>query len=111
MHEFLNTEPIAANDDPSSSHITADEITVNGTRNAQKAVVLRGVRLLQDVTSAELARRLGITRHITGRRLPDLEADGLVVRLGMRACTVTGRKVLHWGPVSNTEANDKGEAQ
>jgi len=94
---MLNRAPIAANVDPITSHLAAAEITSNGTRDTQKRAVLNA--LLEEplnITSMELARRMGVDRHMVAKRLPDLEDDGLVERQPERNCSVTKRKAITW---------------
>ena len=54
-------------------------------------------------TANELARisQDRDTRTI-GRRLPELEKKGLVIRGGPRRCEITGRKATIWYPVGST---------
>jgi hypothetical protein len=93
--------PLAANSDPASSHIAAAEITANGTRAAQKLAVLEALKSLPGSTSMELAQVARLDRHRVARRLPDLEADGLVRR---GACAVTGRQAITWRAEEAPEA-------
>ena len=95
--DFENRAPIAANADPITSHLAAEEITSNGTRDTQKRAVLNA--LMEEplnITSMELARRMGVDRHMVAKRLPDLEDDGLVERQPERNCSVTKRKAITW---------------
>jgi len=90
LNTFPNRQPLAAGSDPVSSHLAGATITESGSRNNQKAALLawlRGAR--EPLTSAEIAAAGGFDRHGVGRRLPDLEQDGLVERCGKRTCRQT----------------------
>lgn len=93
---------IAANADPKTSHLAAEEFTKSGARKRQKTTVLELLRIAvnrhggMSRTSAELAAEWGMDRHAVARRLPDLEADGLVRRMGVRNCGVGGGPAVTW---------------
>lgn len=93
---FPHRQRIAANADPATSHAAAHELTKSGKRATQKATVLRALEIRPWSTSAELARVAKLDRHMVARRLPDLEADGLVVRQPVRNCNVTGKLATTW---------------
>ncbi len=99
--EKFELEPIARNDDPITSHLAANAITHSGKRAAQKLQVLEGLKAHPRSTSAELASFLGLSRHITGRRLPDLRYDGKVVNIGIGQCSVSHRPALLWLAVAD----------
>lgn len=94
---YGNKQPIARNSDPVTSHIAAEDITASGLRNSQKAEVLRWLKDSREApTSAELAHRSGLDRHMVARRLPDLERDGLVRKGASRDCGVSNRPAVTW---------------
>jgi CRP-like cAMP-binding protein len=66
--------------DPETSHQAAREITASGLRATQARKVLAAVAAHPGRTSAELAELAGLSRYTTARRLPELEAHGLVRR-------------------------------
>ena len=93
----VDSQPIAANADPFTSHLAGLEITTSGQRTSEKRRVLEALKLEPlYITSAELAIRTGLDRHLVARRLPDLAEDGLVERCAARNCSVTGRKAITW---------------
>jgi hypothetical protein len=94
---FENTAPIAANADPITSHLAAEELTESGARDAQKYAVLSALRgELVPPTSRELARTSQMDRYVVARRLPDLEADGWARKVGQRKCSITDRQCVTW---------------
>jgi hypothetical protein len=102
VEPFPNSERIAANADPASSHIAASEITRSGLRGRQKRLVLQALGFFKDPpTSAELAQLGKIDRYTVARRLPDLMHDGLVEQGIIRSCSVTGRKAVTWKVVQH----------
>lgn len=96
---FSNRAPIAANVDPLSSHLAAQEITRSGRRGAQKRAVLEALKAAPERTSAELARFAGLDRYAVARRLPDLAHDGFAEQGPMRKCRITGRPAVTWKPI------------
>ena len=88
---------IARRADPLSSKLAAEEITESGLRDAQKSQVLYHLRACAEpVTSMELAHKGQLDRYVVARRLPDLEKDGLVIKVAMRSCGVSGRQAITW---------------
>lgn len=95
------THPSAARTtDPATSHAAAAEVTANGVRDAQAAVVLDAVRKWPDLTSAELATKINLNRYQVARRLPELRAEGLVANGPARECTLMHRLSLTWHAVT-----------
>lgn len=95
--------PATHKHDPSSSHVAEREVTASGKRKAQQEQVAAAVREHPGVTSAELARRAGLDRHMVGRRLPECETAGTVVRGSQVRDPGTGRLGVSWWPPSYTE--------
>lgn len=98
---FDGPEPreLARRSDPGTSHEAAAEHVASGNNAAQRLAVLQWVRFAPGRTSDELAHLMGVSRHVTGRRLPDLERQGLVRRGEPRVSKVGGRRGLTWWPV------------
>lgn len=89
--------PMARAADPVTSHEAADRVEANGAANTQRATVLRQVRLAPGSTASEIARAIGhATNHVSCRRLPELEAKGLVRRGTPRVCHVTSFRAATW---------------
>jgi predicted ArsR family transcriptional regulator len=81
--------------DPVSSKLAAEEMTQSGAIGRQQLEVLEALRKHGPCTSAELAFRSGLDRHLCGRRLPDLAKQRLVIQGAVRACSV-GRPACEW---------------
>lgn len=84
------------NTDPSTSDKSARELSPDKLRGMR----LRAWSLVKkypDKTATELADLAGdrCTRRV-GKRLPELEKMGWVVRSGVRKCTVTGKDCCTW---------------
>jgi DNA-binding MarR family transcriptional regulator len=87
---------LARNSDPWTSHAAAEQIEDTGLLRGQKRYVYEALRRRNGSTSAELGRDLGIDRHVPGRRLPDLEREGLVRQGPVRQCRVKKRASVTW---------------
>ncbi|MCU1339311.1 MAG: Winged helix-turn-helix protein [Bryobacterales bacterium] len=82
---------------PCTSRQAFREITTTGKRSGQKLAILEFLRRqLFPMTSFEIARANDWDRVGVARRLPDLAADGLVERSGIRTCQISGRPSLTW---------------
>jgi len=93
---------LARNTDPVSSHEAADDLQKSGKHVLQKNTVLKALKDYESqygqmATSAELAARFKLDRHMVGKRLPDLEKEWKVIRRGMKRCSVGGKKATAWG--------------
>lgn len=88
--------PIAANDDPETSHEAAREVTSSGERDRQAQLVLDHVRVWPGRTSAELSQGHELDRYVFARRLPELARLGFIKRGIARRCTATGRRAITW---------------
>jgi hypothetical protein len=82
--------------DPPTSRLAAEEITRSGTRAIQRQAVLELVRAHPRSTSLELARHSRLDRFSIARRLPELEAMGMVRKCGQRECSVGHRQAVTW---------------
>lgn len=85
----------ARNTDPATSHMAAEEITRNGTRQTQIELVVGMVQGNPGKTSAELADITGHDRYMIARRLAD--AEGIHVKKGeARKCEQSKRQAVTW---------------
>lgn len=66
--------------DNAASHRAADELERSGRAEKQKLSVLRGIAARPGATTKELAAFAGLDRHLVGRRMPELVAQGYVER-------------------------------
>ena len=88
--------------DPDSSHHAARKMIDSGDMGRQAAIVLDVVKLFPHRTSAELAAHCKLDRYQVARRLPELEDQGLVLKvhhngtLLMKHCSVTGSLSATW---------------
>lgn len=89
----------ARNTDPDTSHEAARDIVESGMQAQQQAQVAAAVRRHPGLTSRELADAASMDRHKVARRLPELEADGLVVHGVPRVCKLSGKRCQTWLPV------------
>ncbi|MHC1668126.1 winged helix-turn-helix domain-containing protein [Stenotrophomonas maltophilia] len=89
----------ARNTDPDTSHDAAHHIVDSGARKAQQQRVAAAVRQHPGLTSRELADVAGMDRHMVARRLPELEADGVVVHGAPRKCRISEMRCQTWLPV------------
>ena len=86
-----NHPPRARRTDADSSHAAADQLERSGRAAAQLQAVLDAVRRHGGSTSKELAELAGLDRHLVGRRLPELAAQGLVHRVAIQ-----GHEIRWW---------------
>ena len=108
---LFDQAPLASRRDPVTSHMAAAEHTASGRRGEAKAALpafLRGQTA--PMTSYEVARVMGLDRHATARRLPDLANHGLVHRCAIRDCEITRRPALTWsaGPAGCATTKSPG---
>lgn len=89
----------ARNTDPETSHEAARHMVDSGARRAQQQRVAAVVRKHPGLTSRELAEVAGMDRHMVARRLPELEADGIVVHGAPRKCRISEMRCQTWLPV------------
>ncbi len=88
--------------DPDSSHHAARKMIDSGGLARQAGIVLAAVRRNPRRTSAELADHCELDRYQIARRLPELEAQGLVEKVHlqgtilMRHCMATGSLAATW---------------
>lgn len=87
----------AANADPVTSFIAAEQVEKSGKANLQRQIVLAWVRQHPGQTAAEIAHHTGLERHVPSRRLPELREAGLVSNGSPRICGVCGTRQMTWG--------------
>lgn len=95
--------PATHRHDPESSHAAEREVTESGSRADQQRQAAEAVRQYPGVTSRELARRSGVDRYVLGRRLPECETAGTVVRGSQVRDPDSGRLGVSWWPAEYTE--------
>lgn len=88
--------PASRATDPATSRAAERAITQSGARQTQADLVLNLVREYPHRTSAELAHLCDLDRWQVARRLPDLEANGLVVKGKARRCAVSQKASVVW---------------
>jgi len=86
----------ARNADPDTSHIAAAKVDSSGDGEAQRLACLHAVSRYPGYTAAEIARAIGLERHIPSRRLPELRDGGYVVNGEKRKCRETGNLSMTW---------------
>ncbi len=87
---------LARNTDPITSHIAAGNVCKTGRAQAARKLILQFVQANPGYTSAEIAKALGMDRHIPSRRLPELYPH--VVKGSVRICRVNGTSMKTWYP-------------
>lgn len=98
--------------DPTTSHDAAFRVERSGKAADQRTRCLDALkRIGRAATSAELARAMGVDRHVTARRLPELRDGGLVRQGEKRECEVLGTECLTWEPKVEGEADGRGQLQ
>ncbi|MFQ5506958.1 MAG: hypothetical protein ACE5F1_19475, partial [Planctomycetota bacterium] len=98
---FDNIRTPARTTDPGTSHEAARHLKQGGQLTAQAQATLEALREWLELwgsppTSHELAGTDLKLRYLYARRLPDLEAAGLVVRDSSRTCRITSRRAMTW---------------
>jgi hypothetical protein len=88
--------PLTRRTDPATSFQAAEKVLHSGVFKGQKKAVFEAVKQRQGCTSAELARRMGVSRYVTARRLPDLERVGAVRKGPTSLCKVTNSPCVTW---------------
>ena len=87
--------------DPSTSAAAAARMNETGAAASQREQVYAAVCATPSFTSAELAVKHGLDRHMVGRRLPELREAKLLkdnrddARF-VRTCRVSGAKAVVW---------------
>ena len=82
--------------DPVESLLGAIQATASGLVSERARAALAAVQRLPDRTAGELAAADGVERTDYGRRLPELLAQGFVVKSGSRRCAATGHRAATW---------------
>lgn len=102
---LLADTPRARGTDPITSHEAAEALKASGELGRQQREVLAALQRWPGSTSLELAGRMGVSRQVTGRRLPELAP--VYVRQGDPARgeyrLINGRRHVQWWPVKSTD--------
>jgi DNA-binding MarR family transcriptional regulator len=99
MSVFKNPGFMARRTDPPTSHAAARHMIESGKLTEQQKKTLDLVNKYPNHTSDELATKGSLDRYQLGRRLPELEREGLITRGNERRSTVGGRMGATWHPV------------
>ena len=94
--DLLSHSPVARYADPETSHRAAREVSQDGSRARQQNLCLGAVKRWPGLSSAELAERMGCSRFMPARRLPECRAAALLENGPARKCAVTRRLALTW---------------
>lgn len=111
--EFPNSEPLARNTDPNTSHIAAQRYTKSGRRDSWKKRILQWLREhhvhAEDggLTAHELAVITDFPHPTIHKRLPDLKRDGLVTKTVQRMCQITHEQAWAWRALTQEELDKK----
>lgn len=82
--------PAARANDPVSSHIAAEQITINGKRQSHLERIVEAVYAHPGCTAGELTQYTGLSHVQIDRRTGDLRMSGDVVFGAIRQCRVVG---------------------
>lgn len=91
--------PLAAKADPATSHAAAADPGVQRQADDQARQFAAGVMAHPGHTANELARIIGMDRHVAGKRASVAERMGLVKRGSRQADRHTGRAAETWWPI------------
>ncbi len=99
QYDLFEARKLARKTDPETSHEAARGMVETGKLGQAQVEVLSLVRRCPGLGAREYATKAGTGDVRTvNRRLPELEAKGLVVRRGTKKCPMTGRAVARWWP-------------
>lgn len=88
--------------DPQTSHDAAELVESSGSAASHRAMCMDEVERQPGQTAAEIAKRLGLERHVPSRRLPELRP--LQVYNGeSRKCAETGNSSMTWFPTGKSQ--------
>ncbi len=101
LFDYLQRTPVYAGphshaEDPYTSDLAAEQLVRSGRHKSIKAAVLAALREHNGSTSGELGRYLGRDWLYAARRLPELEAEGLVKKGPPRLCEFKRSKCVTW---------------
>ena len=86
----------ARNTDPESSKEAAREMIDSGAMASQRMQVYVALQRHNNSTARELSDASGITVHVIGRRLTELDRLGMVSRGPQRLCRIGNRNATEW---------------
>lgn len=92
----LTFPPASRRTDPATSRQAEAAVTASGARLTQAELVLGMVRMHGGMASAEQSMHCELDRFQIARRLPDLEANGLIKKGATRTCSITGKASVTW---------------
>ena len=99
-------DPIQSEFDFARTHARRSdpETSVHAAESMREASAHQCASIFSLITSSpdplageQIADRLGMTTHAVGKRLPDLERDGLIVKTSKRHQNRSGRWAVKWG--------------
>lgn len=93
---FAENLPLAARNDPETSHQAAEEMVQTGRLAFQHKQTLEALRKFPGLTSEELSYKSGLDYHAVARRLPDLEKLGKAFKGPNRICKRSSRNRVTW---------------
>jgi len=93
MKNVTNIRPAARNSDPSTSHQSDRDITLDGTKERQLQQVYNAVKQWRNCTSRELAKFADLDRYMVARRLSE---HPQVRKSGKHKCIFSGRMCCIW---------------
>lgn len=111
--------------DPLTSHLAAHRLVKSGRLREKQVAILEAVRKHPGLTARELARKMveddgsccktcGHSMKEHGyyddahKRLPELLAEGMVVKAGRRVCAVSGEVVETWTSIDTVAPDTAG---
>lgn len=95
-HTLFDNIPIAAANDPVTSHVAADKLNESGKRESLARQIYKAIRKWPHRTNGELSRLTGIEYYRLEKRVSDLKNAGWVKESGQRKCTVRGTLCCTW---------------
>jgi len=85
---------MARTTDPITSHRAAEGAKTFAKSQCEQ--VLAALTKHPYTTTRELSELAHIDRYTVARRMPTLERNGLVVRAGIRDCSISGKSATAW---------------
>lgn len=100
-------EARARRSDPATSHEAARDVEWTGKAGSQRKACYEYVRRYPGATAAEIAKAIGLERHVPSRRLPELRDAGLIKNGASRVCGIMARNSLTWLPEPDAPMSTK----